>query len=199
MRSLGSMIGTHLVFRVQPSLSRDAISEQFGKSRWAITSVNTSGSASGANTNTSVHEEQRPVIAPHELTDRLGPQKSKRFPLGWGILAIVAGLGPDLLELDFDGVSFKKRRTPHRPARWTQVVAGKAKQGGGATPETEVPQPSPSLALAEAWARAALEAQTAHPLSDLAARLREEGEASPLAGIEAGMQLPPLPVQMPGR
>ena len=201
MRSLGSMIGTHLVFRVQPSLSRDAISEQFGKSRWAITSVNTSSSASGANTNTSVHEEQRPVIAPHELTDRLGPQKSKRFPLGWGIRAVVAGIGPDLLELDFDGVSYRKRRTPHRPARWTQVVAGKAKVSGRATPDPEPqqPSPSPSIALAEAWARAALEAQTAHPLSDLAARLREEGDASPLAGVEAGMRLPPLPVQMPGR
>ena len=193
------MIGTHVVFRVQPSLSRDAIAEQFGKARWAITSVNTSGSAQGTGTNMSVHEEQRPVIAPHELTDRLGPQKGKRFPLGWGIRAVVAGIGPDLLELDFDGVSFKKRRTPHRPARWTKVVAGKAKNGGGATPAPEVPQPSPSLALAEAWARAALEAQTAHPLSDLAASLREEGEASPLAGVEAGMQLPPLPVQMPGR
>ena len=199
MRSLGSMIGTHLVFRVQPSLSRDAISDQFGKARWAITSVNTSGSASGTNTNVSVHEEQRPVIAPHELTDRLGPKKGKRFPLGWGIRAVVAGIGPDLLELDFDGVSFRKRRTPHRPARWTKVVAGKAKVSGGATPEPEPPSPSPSLALAEAWARAALEAQTEHPLSDLADKLREEGEASPLAGVEAGLQLPPLPVQIPGR
>lgn len=193
MRSLGSMIGTHLVFRVQPSLSRDAISEQFGKARWAITNVNTSGSAQGANTNVSVHEEQRPVIAPHELTDRLGPQKGKRFPLGWGIRAIVAGLGPDLLELDFDGTSPKKRRKPHRPAKWTQVVAGKAK-AGGATPEHETPQPSPSLALAGAWARAALEAQTAHPLSDFATSIREDGEASPLAGVQAGMKLrlPPL-------
>ncbi|WP_017462034.1 type IV secretion system DNA-binding domain-containing protein [Dyella ginsengisoli] len=201
MRSLGSMIGTHLVFRVQPSLSRDAISDQFGKARWSITNVSTSGGGSATNTNFSVHEEQRPVIAPHELTDRLGPQKGKRFPLGWGIRAIVAGLGPDLLELDFEGTSPKKRRTPHRPAKWTQVVAGKAKAGGGDTPELEVPQPSPSpsIALAEAWARAALEAQTAHPLSDLAAQLREEGETSPLAGVEAGLQLPPLPVQIPGR
>lgn len=199
MRSLGSMIGLHAIFKVSPGLSRDAISEQFGKARWSITSVNTSGSAQGTNTNTSVHEEQRPVIAPHELTDRLGPQNGKRFPLGWGIRAIVAGIGPDLLELDFDGTSPKKRRTPHRPAKWTQTVAGKAKTGGGATPEPEQPQPSPSIALAEAWTRAALEAQTAHPLSDFATSIREEGEASPLAGVEAGLQLPPLPVQIPGR
>ena len=141
MRSLGSMIGTHIVFRCQASASRDAIAEQFGKSRWAVTSINTSGgNGQGMNANVSVHEEQRPVIQPYELTDSLGPQKGKRFPLGWGIRAMVAGVGPDVLQLDFDGVSPRKRRTPHRAARWTTQPAGKAKpkpvsEGRAATPQ----------------------------------------------------------------
>jgi hypothetical protein len=119
MRSLGSMIGTHLIFRCQPSASRDAIAEQFGKSRWAITAVNTTGGGGQqSGTNTSVHEETRPVIQPSELTSILGPRPHKAFALGWGVRAMVS-LGGDVLTLDFPGVSPEKRRTPHRPARWT--------------------------------------------------------------------------------
>ena len=113
-RSLGSMIGTHLVFRIQPSPGRDAVADQFGKARWAVTAVSTSSSGQS----TSLHEENRAVVAPHELSE-LGSVKDKKLPLGWGVTAIVAGIGPNLVRVAFPGVSPKKRRTPHRPAKWT--------------------------------------------------------------------------------
>jgi len=139
MKGLGSMIGTHLVFRVQQSASRDTIAEQFGKARWSITGVTTS--ANGGST--SVHEENRAVVQPHELSE-LGPVKGKQFPLGWGIQAMVA-LGGDVLTLDFPGVSPPKRRTPHRPAKWTK---GPAKPG-------QEPEPTPALRLMLAKTKAA--------------------------------------------
>jgi hypothetical protein len=113
-RSLGSMIGTHLVFRIQPSPGRDSVADQFGKARWAITAVSTSSSGQS----TSLHEENRAVVAPHELSE-LGSIKDKKLPLGWGVTAIVAGIGPNLMRVTFPGVTPKKRRTPHRPAKWT--------------------------------------------------------------------------------
>lgn len=114
MRSLGSMLGTHLVFRIQPGSTRDDVADQFGKSRWAITAVSTSSSGQS----TSLHEENRAVVAPHELSD-LGSVKDKKLPLGWGVTAIVAGIGTNLVRVTFPGVSPEKRRTPHRPAKWT--------------------------------------------------------------------------------
>lgn len=147
MKSLGAMIGTHVVFRVQQSASRDTIAEQFGKARWAVTATSSSSSGTGgAGSNTSLHEEMRAVVNPHELSE-LGPFKKKRlpfgwgannknFPLGWGVSAMVAiGGGGDVLQLEFPGVSPEKRRTPHRPAKWTRGPANP-----GMTPEPSAAQ-----------------------------------------------------------
>lgn len=114
MRSLGSMLGTHLVFRIQPGATRDDVADQFGKARWAVTAVSTSSSGQS----TSIHEENRAVVAPHELSE-LGSIKDKKLPLGWGVSAIVAGIGQNLVRVAFPGVKPEKRRTPHRPAKWT--------------------------------------------------------------------------------
>lgn len=142
MRSLGSMIGTQICFRVQPSPGRDSLSEQFGKARWSVTAVSTSASG----TSTSVHEENRAVVQPHELSE-LGPVRGKRFPLGWGVSAIVAGIGNDLLRLEFPGVSPSKRRSAHRPAAWTM---GPARPG--MTPEpTAVERWAQAKARELAW------------------------------------------------
>lgn len=215
MRSLGSMIGTHVIFRCQPSASRDAIAEQFGKGRWAVTSINTSGgNGQGVNANVSVHEEQRPVIQPYELTDSLGPQRGKRFPLGWGIRAMVAGVGPDVLQLDFDGVSPHKRRTPHRAARWTTQPAGKPKpkavgQGGGSTPHggaVQRPEAVPAKTQedygrlvemrekarhraeedpAQSQGQETIAAAPTVSLADAAQQIRDGAEDSPLASLVA--------------
>jgi hypothetical protein len=112
------MLGTHLVFRIQPGSTRDDVADQFGKAKWAITAVSTSSSGQS----TSIHEENRAVVAPHELSE-LGSVKSKKLPLGWGVTAIVAGIGNDLVRVTFPGVAPKKLRTPHRPAKWTRGPA----------------------------------------------------------------------------
>lgn len=119
--TLTSMFGTQIYFRMQPSSSRDELAEGLGKARWSVTAVSTSSNGES----TSVHEENRAVVQPHELGE-LGKQTGKRFPDGWGIRAMVVGIGSDVLTLDFPGVPAPKRRTPHRPAAWTQ---GPAKPG----------------------------------------------------------------------
>lgn len=196
-KSLGSMIGTHVVFRIQQSQSRDAVAEQFGKARWAITAVNTTGGGGqAAGTNTSVHEEGRAVVQSYELSE-LGPRKGKRFPLGWGIEALVS-LGGDVLSLEFPGVSQPKLRTPHRPARWTRQPAkpntppepsaaerralaerdhaawatAKRNEEPAPAPKEEVEEPKPPQVLGRAAA--------------IKQRLAAEAEVSPLATMLAG-------------
>ncbi|BFI96260.1 MAG: hypothetical protein RSP_17700 [Rhodanobacter sp.] len=119
--TLMSMFGTQVIFRMQPSKSRDEIAEGLGKARWSITAVNTNGQGSS----TSVHEENRAVVQPHEIGD-LGKQTGRRYPGGWAIRAMVSGVGPDILTLDFPGTPAPKRRSAHRPAKWT---LGPAKPG----------------------------------------------------------------------
>lgn len=207
MRSLGSMIGTHVVFRIQQSASRDAVAEQFGKARWAITAVNTTGGGGqAAGTNTSVHEESRAVVQSYELSE-LGPVRGKRFPLGWGVSAMVS-LGGDVLLLEFPGVSPEKKRTPHRPARWTREPANP-----GQTPElTTVQRRAAEQRDTQAWVNAKSSAgepprkvESLHPSQKdeesssrptehqqvlgrpgIRERLRAEAETSPLANILAG-------------
>jgi hypothetical protein len=115
VRSLGSMIGTQLSFRISPSQGRDEVAEQFGKARWAVTAVSTSSSGQS----TSVHEENRSVVQPYELSE-LGSIRNRKLPLGWGVTAILAGFGSNLVRVTFPGVTPEKRRTPHRPSKWTR-------------------------------------------------------------------------------
>lgn len=120
-QTLTSMFGTQFIFRMQPSKSRDEIAEVQGKARWSITAV--SSNAQGQST--SVHEENRAVVQPYEIGG-LGKQVGRRYPGGWAIRAMVSGLGPDILTLDFPGTPAPKRRSAHRPAKWT---LGPAKPG----------------------------------------------------------------------
>ncbi|HZR02214.1 MAG TPA: type IV secretion system DNA-binding domain-containing protein [Burkholderiales bacterium] len=118
MKSLGSMVGTHLVFQVQQSQTREELSAMFGKARYAITNVSTSSGEKG-NQNISVHEEARAVVQPYELTELLGKRATKK---SWSVRALVS-LGGDVLCLDFPGVSPQARRSSHRAAHWTRGPA----------------------------------------------------------------------------
>lgn len=120
-KTITSMFGTQFLFRMQPSKSRDEIADGMGKARWSITAVNTNEQGSS----TSVHEENRAVVQPYEIGE-LGKQVGRRYPGGWAIRAMVSGVGPDILTLDFPGTPAPKRRSAHRAASWT---LGPAKPG----------------------------------------------------------------------
>jgi hypothetical protein len=120
-KTLLSMFGTQIIFRMSASGSRQEIADNFGKAKWSVTAYNT---ADGGKVSTSVHEENQAVVPGYAIGE-LGPfkrKKTKKQPIDWGVSAMVAlsASGGDVLTLDFDGLSLPKRRTPFKPARWTR-------------------------------------------------------------------------------
>lgn len=114
--ALVSMIGTHVVCRLQMGESRDAIAALFGRGRVAVVATSSSGGAS----TTATHEETRAVVDPWVLSSELGVRKGKRkdWPHGFAIRALVS-LGGDALMLDFPGMVLPDRQPAHIPAQWT--------------------------------------------------------------------------------
>ncbi|MGY6517224.1 MAG: type IV secretion system DNA-binding domain-containing protein [Lysobacteraceae bacterium] len=121
--ALTSMVGTHIVCQLQPGETRETMAGLFGKRRVAVRSINMSGGAHG-NVNQSVHEENRQVIQPTDLTVKLGKQEGKRWPHGFAIRAMVS-LGDDPLILDFPGIVLPEVRPATQPAGWTKCSARK--------------------------------------------------------------------------
>lgn len=176
-KTLTSMFGTQIIFRMQPSKSRDEAAEGLGKARWSITAVNTNGQGQS----TSVHEENRSVVQTHEI-GALGKQVGRRYPGGWAIRAMVSGVGPNVLTLDFPGTPAPKRRSAHRAAKWTL---------GPAKPNTK-PEPTRSErrladeAVAETrkdQGRKQEEARRKDPRREADAKWREAREALEAAGV----------------
>jgi hypothetical protein len=127
-QALMSMVGTHVVCRVQMGQSREQIAALFGRERVAYTALSSGASATGSTHNLSVHEETRAVVDPSLLSSELGVRKGKRkdWPHGFGIRAVVS-LGGDALLLDFPGVVLPDRQPSHVPAAWTKPVRTKQK------------------------------------------------------------------------
>lgn len=176
-KTLTSMFGTQLIFRMQPSNSRDEIADGMGKARWSITAVNTNEQGSS----TSVHEENRAVVQPYEIGE-LGKQAGRRYPGGWAIRAMVSGVGPDILTLDFPGTPAPKRRSAHRAAKWT---LGPAKPGTKPEP-TRSERRLAEEAVAESrktQVRQQEEARHKDKRRQDDARWREVREASEEAGV----------------
>lgn len=108
-KALTSMVGTHVICQLQMGDTREKAAQQLGKHRVAYRTHDEKAI---------VHEESRALISPGELTDRLGPRKSKQYgPHGFGVRAIVQ-MGGDPLLLDFPGVVMRTKRPGQIPARW---------------------------------------------------------------------------------
>lgn len=121
--ALTSMMGTQIVCQLQPGETRESVAGLFGKRRVAVRSINMSAGAQG-NVNQSVHEENRPVIQPTDLTTKIGKQSGKRWPHGFAIRALVS-IGDDPLLLDFPGIVLPEVRPATQPAGWTKCSAKK--------------------------------------------------------------------------
>lgn len=113
--TLQSMIGTHIACQIQPSETRDLISQRFGKKKVSWFSHQDKAV---------VHEESRNVVSPHDLTAELGPVKNKKIkPDGFGVRAIVSISGWDPMLLLFPGRKYPKRREGQVEAKWMREVA----------------------------------------------------------------------------
>lgn len=140
------MLGTHVVCRIQMSEDRDQVAALFGRERVCV------ANGSGA------HEETRAVVDPSVLSSELGvrPVSRKVSAQGVAIRALVAGVGPDVLMLDWPIVAPKDVRPAHVPAVWAKPVG---------TIESEAFDTAPiKEALAKAagvWGRAAVASEGA--------------------------------------
>jgi hypothetical protein len=118
-QALSSMVGTHVVCRMQLGEDRDHVAGQFGRERLALTAVSQSSNGGGPSSSVSVHEETRAVVDPSVLSTELGVIRKKRkdWPQGYAIRALVS-LGGDALMLDFPGIE-RAPATTFEPAPWT--------------------------------------------------------------------------------
>lgn len=130
-QSLSSLLGGHIVCQMSMGETRERVADLFGKRRVAITTANSSGVGANRTTTTSVHEEQRALVQPSDLTSELGPMQSKRMKHGFGIRAIVNGVGKNALMLDFPGVKVGNIRPNFVPASWTIGPANPNYKSGG--------------------------------------------------------------------
>ena len=161
--ALVSMVGTHVVCRLQLGESRDAIAGLFGRERVAVVAASSSGGA----ITTAMHEETRAVVDPSVLSSELGVRKAKRreWPHGFAIRALVS-LGGDALMLDFPGAVLPDRQPAHVPARWT-LPSGSQQRVLASTACVASPRagldPAAVAALAERYAHGASHAQEEKP------------------------------------
>lgn len=125
-KSMLSMVGTHVVCKVQAGETREEVARLLGKNKVAWRTHDDKATT---------HEESRGVVSANDLTDRLGFRKGKKMgPHGFGIRAIVQTSGDPLL-LDFPGVVLPDKRPGQVAANWTKGPAGPT----SSTP----PQPKP--------------------------------------------------------
>ena len=124
-QALESMVGTHVVCRMQMGPSRDLMAEKFGRERLAYTGTSSGAGANGTSSTTTVHEETRAVIEPGMLSAELGVQKGqcKAWPNGFAVRALVS-LGTDVWMLDFPGEILPDLQPSFLPAYWTLPVRG---------------------------------------------------------------------------
>lgn len=114
-QALTSMVGTHIICRVQVGDSRDALAAKIGKHKVAYRTHDDKAQ---------VHEESRALVSSGELTDKLGVRHGKRMgPNRFGCRAIVL-MGGDPLLLDFPGIDLPKKREGQPPALWAMQPAG---------------------------------------------------------------------------
>ncbi|MBN8884475.1 MAG: type IV secretion system DNA-binding domain-containing protein [Rudaea sp.] len=108
-QALMGMLGTHVVCRMQMSEDRDQVAALFGRQRVCFSNGPTA------------HEETRSVVDPSVLSTELGRRQVSRkvSETGYAIRALVAGVGPDVLMLDWPVIAPKNVRPAHVPAAWT--------------------------------------------------------------------------------
>jgi hypothetical protein len=110
---LPSMVGTRIYGRLGAGAERDRIAKTF-QHRLKITST----SQTDGRTTTSTQEEERPLLASSDYTEKLGRQTDPKDPNGYVIRAL-AYLGEGLLMLDWPVMEVPQRRRSFVPAPWT--------------------------------------------------------------------------------
>lgn len=116
-RALPGMVGTHIYTQTQIGPTRDQWAKMLGERRVTWTTP-----GGGPGHPPVAHEEMRAVVAPTDLTTKLGYRKDKKAPNGFSIRAM-ACLGEDYWVLDWPGVVMPRKRRSHVPVARTVALS----------------------------------------------------------------------------
>jgi hypothetical protein len=132
-----SMVGLHIVTQIGPGDTRERVAHGIGERRVAVPQQ-----THGADGKTShaLHETLRPLVLPAQLSQCLGPWRSRRQR---GIRALVAPAGQDVFVLDWPIVPLTSHRAAHQPADWTRRPPAQQRPSVPVTPPPSAPQVSP--------------------------------------------------------
>lgn len=117
--ALSSMVGTQIVCQIGPGETRERVAEWCGSERIAIPTITHSGVDEHGvkHQAVGVHEENRKLVLPAELTTELGVRNAgQRFWIRSLLLA-----GGDTMLLEWPGRKWAAQRSSHMPAAWCRV------------------------------------------------------------------------------
>ena len=120
-----SMIGTHIIGRMNPGEGADDISRAIGMQEIERESRSKSHSGGNSSVNISTERSLRAVLTPSELSSRLGRKGRK-------VRMLVLGFGEDVYEIDLPITILPPQRPANVPADWTRPDQ-----------KTAAPKPSP--------------------------------------------------------
>lgn len=134
--ALAAMVGTQIVCQTGMGDTRDRVARSFGERRVRAVEINDGKSHQG--------EHTRPVVLPHDLTEKLGVVKGKQWRYGFAIRALVSTAGHDPMILAFPGHAIPKVRDAFQPAAWTKGIPDGTKEqrekAEAAAPELDASQ-----------------------------------------------------------
>lgn len=116
--ALSSMVGTQIICQIGPGDTREKVAVWCGSERVAIPTITHSGQDGKINRSHSVHEENRKLVLPAELTTELGVRKYSGGRFGIRSLLLAGG---NALLLEWPGRKWKAKRAPFVAAEWCRV------------------------------------------------------------------------------
>ena len=108
-----SMIGTHIIGRMNPGEGAEDISRAIGMQEIEREARSKSRSGGNSSVNISTEHSLRPVMPPSELSSRLGRKGRK-------VRMLVLGFGEDVYEIDLPITILPPQRPANVPADWTR-------------------------------------------------------------------------------
>lgn len=108
-----SMIGTHIIGRMNPGEGAEDISRAIGMQEIEKEARSKSHSGGNSSVNISTERSLRPVMTPSELSSRLGRKGRK-------VRMLVLGFGEDVYEIDLPITILPPQRPANVPADWTR-------------------------------------------------------------------------------
>ncbi|TBV69365.1 type IV secretory system conjugative DNA transfer family protein [Pseudoxanthomonas winnipegensis] len=118
-KTIESNLNTKIYCQVSMGDTRKELAEMFGYRHVASLLPQYTFSNGGKSVTSSVKSEPRAVVDATDLTDLIGPRRTKKYPSGYAIRAVLS-CGREPLLLEWGGVKMPTPNEPAVPASWTK-------------------------------------------------------------------------------